>query len=97
MNENIDWFEVVFEYSKRFPTRKVKDLGLEFYGNIGNTEFKDLIDDTKGWLIPNKPRVTTGVFSKLGGSFAFNGIKDFKPVTNNVLLRLLTDGKEDLI
>lgn len=102
MMENIDWLQVVIDYGKRFPTRKVKDLGLEFNRQICDTEFEDLENDGDCWLVPhdNDGRC---VFSTLSENLKYNSIgtvnssENIIPVPDHILLRLLTEGKEDLI
>ena len=101
MNEDINWLEVVLNYAKRFPTRTVNELGLEFHHRLRDTKLEDLKNDRDGWLVPFDNNIC--VFSTMTGFFKYNSIcnvdtlDNIIPVPDLIKLRLLTEGKEDLI
>lgn len=95
MKEDTDWFKVVFEYAERFPYRKVKDIGLEFSFDIADTLFKNLVDD--GWYCVTPSDSDACVFTKFGKVFKYGSGVGIRTVPQHILLRLLSEGKEDLI
>lgn len=87
--------DVVLDYGKRFPNVKIKDLGLDF------TE--ELMEDKISMLFVLQDCLEH--LGKMCSTFRYsNNIlyfsnKDYKwqPVSNHIILRFATEGKEDLI
>lgn len=105
MTENIKWLEVVMEYGKRFPDVTCDDL----LGSSCDCKNKliDMIyvfgdDPSEYYYIQDTTRfINVFCTVKYGGfgqleyySYKHN---EWRLVPDNVLLRLLTEGKEDLI
>lgn len=104
MNEPINWLEVVMDYGKRFPTATYKEL-FGLYNVVNDTKLKDMFI----WL--NDVNHYTFLVTKHGNKYNYyfsttnfdgTGNLEFmsvlwEPVPQQILLRLLTDGKEDLI
>ena len=104
--ENVNWLDVVLDYCKRFPNKKIKDLGLEtdssideyfLYNIYNNAEF----DKYKILSINNSIRLisvfSTDIENGEGRLEYWDGNVEWKPVPQHILLRFLTEGKEDLI
>lgn len=108
--EPIDWLQVILDYGKRFPNETTLDIGLIGVENVklsslqisisGNTltieklypnQFDNIIRRTNNtgfplyWWGGNNSSLQTPIF------------RTWKPIPQHILLRLLTEGKEDLI
>lgn len=107
MSEPIKWLEVVLDYAKRFPDIKFGDLIHNSYSYT--TEMKDLklrnasIDlkslDQMYVLLNLDGIAVLGTTERYGeGQLDYrNNHSNWALVPDIVLLRLLTEGKEDLI
>ena len=99
MKESINWLEVVMDYGKRFPTATIKSLGLKTCDNIIISDLL-LTDSTIPMLqVPHGYNCTNSYhFAGNKHLIHYSGFRNsWKPVPKHILLRLLTDGKEDLI
>ena len=94
MSESIDWLKVIVEYGKRFPHVKMGDIGLKnSYKNPYISDL-DLYGNENGYLM----RDGFIYFTYSNGDFCYRkDEKFFAKVPHYILLRLLTDGMEDLI
>lgn len=94
MSESIDWLKVIVEYGKRFPHVKIVDVGLKkSYKNPYISDL-DLYGNENGYLMCDG----FIYFTYSNGNFCYwDDEKCFAEVPHYILLRLLTEGKEDLI
>lgn len=96
MKESINWLEVVMDYGKRFPTATYKELfGSELIELDHNTKFSEM----KNIKNIRLHYCNNNYFWYSNGSLEyFNFVTlDWVPIPQQILLRLLTEGKEDLI
>lgn len=93
-SENINWIEVVLDYGKRFPDATFRDVGLGKLYKFSNLRFatnfrmKDnyLCTDSNWYVVRNE-----------FGLVEYYDTVNWLPVPQHILLRLLTEGEEDLI
>lgn len=97
----IQWLDVVVDYTKRFPYITYKDLfGTDMY-NFKLSELYHTYNSDNSYFLCTKTFGNVFSTSDLYGE-GYLEVFRFKPygwtkVPDNVLLRLLTEGKEDLI
>ena len=101
INKPISWLGVVIDYGKRFPDCEIGMLGLDFNENQKKCKLLNLRTNF-GLAYGEMVLCCDGyeqVFFVCNSSncLAYNTGTKLKPVPNHVLLRLLTEGKEDLI
>lgn len=89
--------EVILDYGRRFPDVKIKDLGLNFTTEV--LEYK--ISSLKYWnnLTLSSIRSNKWLVFRLDKGELFFGNTEYQweKVPSHVILRFLTEGKEDLI
>lgn len=103
--ESIDWLEVVKDYGKRFPKVTCKDL----LGSLTNCRDR-IVDmncvfdnDPEEFYYIQDKNLNDNIFCtvKYGGLGALEYYdlehNEWRHVPQQILLRLLTEGKEDLI
>lgn len=98
--EDIDWLRVILDYGKRFPTVTTDDLNLNIRHICLPIPISMLRDDKSGWLVYGfGGECVFSVNEKLryASDVKHDGTYDWKPVPDHIKLRLLTEGKEDLI
>lgn len=90
MNKGVDWIQVVLDYGKRFPNVTVYELiNCDTLPNIKVSQLKR---DHVVFLCLE----SLTYFSNSYGILKYY-YRDFEPVPQHILLRLLTEGKEDLV
>lgn len=101
--EDIKWLDVVLDYGKRFPDREVNELLPE---STKECKFSSLINYASGAHSKYLHLTYKGVKHVFSTSLHNGeGILEYfhckfggwVKVSNHILLKLLTDGKEDLI
>lgn len=101
MNEKIKWVEVILDYAKRFPDVKLKSFDLNFPECVLEVKIKKLQihrNDPDVLMIRTNDVYDTVIFKHQSGGLSYGNINYvWKKVPENILLRLLTEGKEDLI
>lgn len=102
--ENLNWLDIVLDYCKRFPNKTVKDLGLETCTLISNCNLCEIFEETNEYRILSilNSSMLISVFSTdiengCGRLECWDGNVEWKPVPLHILLRFLTEGKEDLV
>lgn len=99
MSEQIDWLKVVIDYGKRFPDVKLGDLFPLMYRGIKDFKISELyrecsVSETLRSQIDNE----NCIYHKESVFEYFTGRDDgWLRVPQHILLRLLTEGEEDLI
>lgn len=94
-SENVDWFEVVMDYGKRFPYVTFDCLFPDSVGfactdvNICKMYKRSRYLHEGGW---NYFQIDNNEFLHYDSK-----ISNWEPVSDHVKLRLMTEGKEDLI
>lgn len=106
IDEKLDWLQVVKQYCNRHPNLKLETFGLNF-GYYKNNQLGELkFDYFKSCLeIDNctKPIRHVAIFATSRGGalfyYEYTKLKRYTAslVPEHILLRLLTEGKEDLI
>lgn len=105
MSNDIKWLEVVKDYGKRFPKVTCKDL----LGSVCNCKDRIIdmncvnVNDPEEFYYMQDKKGDNNIFCtvKIGGLGALEyrdyEHNDWRLVPQHILLRLLTEGKEDLI
>lgn len=99
--QEIDWLQVVLDYGKRFSDVTIEDLGLN--DNRSDTKISELhcteLDDLYYHLRDSANVIILSTSEKMGkGTLEYiNRENRWSQVPHQILLRLLTEGKEDLI
>lgn len=98
MSEKINWLQVVLDYGKRNPDVTCGDLlGLSNDYKISELELY-IHGNGYYFLYNNNIKKSYMSTSKSNGKgFLEYRENDWEPVPEHILLRLLTEGKEDLV
>ena len=100
--EPIDWLQVILDYGKRFPNETMGSLGLEVAPSVFNLSLSALKrkeEDAKCLIFDcYTPFHSYFRLYKPIDYWHGDGINTrWKSVPQHILLKLLTEGKEDLI
>lgn len=96
LGEKVDWLEVVMDYGKRFPNTKIEDFGLNFTKEMLERKICNLKYSWVSYLKYDGLGFNTFTIRSKVLNF-YNVECIWEPVPQHILLRLLTEGKEDLI
>ena len=93
-SENINWLEVVLDYGKRNPEVRFKHLGLGGYDKFSELRYSTSTSLGISYLCTNNGWYK---FRIVQNKLQYYDVLDWRFVPKLILLRLLTEGKEDLI
>lgn len=89
------WLNIVLDYGKRFPENTLDCLGLDLVNYAKDVKFGELVNDGDHWLCKFDDQKC--IFCTYNNIFKYRVPYDLKPVPNHIKLRLLVEGKEDLV
>lgn len=101
MNYKTNWIEILFDYFKRYPNVKLKSFGLDFHDESLNIKLKHLkvhSHDKDVIIARTNDCYDLIIFKQQSGGLSYGNINHmWTKVPEHILLRLLTEGKEDLL
>ena len=99
MSGDIKWLEVILDFGKRFPNETMGSLGLEVSPSVYNLQLSLLIINPKhsSYMKFDHDTQIFNFFRVLKTVEYWDNSKKWIEVPQHILLRLLTEGKEDLI